>query len=86
MKFTALRTGSTATITRQEINNVTAIRLYNADNIGAQLLDFISPYADPVDTPAYRIDPTDAGLRITCPTGQIDLPWRWISSIGAALT
>ena len=86
MKFTALRSGSTATITRQETNNVTAIRLDNADNLGSQLLAFISPAADPVYTPSYRIDPTDAGLRITCPIGQMDLPWRWITTVGNAMS
>ena len=86
MKFTALRSGTTATITRQEINNVTAIRLDNADNLGSQLRAFINPNVAPVDTPAYRIDPTDAGLRISTSTGHFDLPWRWITSVGNALS
>lgn len=86
MKFTALRSGSTATITRQEINNVTAIRLTDADSLGSQLRAFTSPYADPVDTPSYRIDPTDSGLRISADTGHFDLPWRWINTVGNALS
>jgi hypothetical protein len=86
MKFSAYLSGTTATITRQEINNVTALRLDNADSLGSQLLAFIDPNAAPVDTPAYRIDPTDAGLRISAGTGQFDLPWRWITTVGNALT
>lgn len=86
MQFSAYISGSTATITRQEINNVTAIRLNDADNLGSQLLAFISPSADPVDTPAYRIDATDAGLRISTGTGRFDLPWRWVQTIGNALS
>lgn len=86
MQFSARLSGTTATITRQEINNVTAIRLNNADNLGTQLLAFTSPYADPVDTPTYRIDPTDAGLRISTDTGHFDLPWRWITTVGDALS
>ena len=86
MQFSAYLSGSTATITRQEINNVTAIRLNDADNLGSQLLAFIDPNATPVDTPAYRIDPTDAGLRISTGTGHFDLPWRWVQTIGNALS
>lgn len=86
MKFTALRSGANATITRAEQHNATAIRVYDADSLGAQLLAFISPYADPVDTAAYRIDATDAGLRISTSTGHFDLPWRWISTVGNALS
>lgn len=87
MKFTAYRHGSNVTITRDEPHNTTAIRFEAPDTIGTQLLAFISPYADPVDhTPHYRINPTDAGLRITCPIGQMDLPWRWITTVGNALS
>lgn len=86
MKFTALRSGSTATITRAEDHSVTAIRLTDADSLGSQLLAFIDPNAAPVDTPAYRIDPTDAGLRISAGTGHFDLPWRWINTVGNALS
>lgn len=86
MKFTAYISGSTATITRAEDHNVTAIRLTDADNLGAQLLAFIDPNAAPVDAPSYRIDPTDAGLRISTNTGRFDLPWRWVQTIGAALS
>lgn len=86
MQFTAYLSGSTATITRAEDHNVTAIRLPDADNLGSQLLAFIDPNAVPVDTPPYRIDPTDTGLRITYSIGQMDLPWRWIATVGNALS
>lgn len=87
MQFSAYLSGSTATITRAEDHNTAAIRLNDADNLGSQLLTFINPYAEPVDhTPHYMINPTDAGLWITCPTGQLDLPWRWITSVGTALS
>lgn len=86
MQFSAYLSGSTATITRAEDHNVTAIRLTDADNLGSQLLAFIDPNAAPVDTSAYRIDPTDAGLRISAGTGNFDLPWRWISTVGNALS
>lgn len=86
MKFTAYLSGTTATITRAEDHNTAAIRLDNADNLGSQLLAFIAPNAAPVDTPAYRIDPTDTGLRISTNTGRFDLPWRWVQTIGNALS
>lgn len=86
MKFTALLTNTTATITRAEDHNVTAIRLEDATDLGGQLLAFASnPTAAPVDTTAYRIDPTNAGLRISNAIGQFDLPWRWINTVGNAL-
>lgn len=86
MQFSAYLSGSTATITRAEPHNTTAIRLDEATNLGSQLLAFIDANAAPVDTPAYRIDPTEAGLRITCPIGQLDLPWRWITAVSNALS
>jgi len=86
MQFSAYLNGSTATITRAEDHNVTAIRLTDADSFGSQLLAFIDPNADPVDTPSYRIDPTDTGLRISTDTGRFDLPWRWVQTIGNALS
>jgi hypothetical protein len=42
MKLTAYLSGSTATITRTEEHNVTAICLDNATKLGSQLLAFIS--------------------------------------------
>ena len=87
MSFSATLDGSTATITAVAINNTTAIRLHNATDLGSQLLAFATdPNAPTVDTPSYRIDPTDVGLRITNATGQLDLPWRWISTVGNALS
>ncbi len=87
MTFSATLNGNVATITARSINNTTAIRLHNAADLGGQLLAFATdPNAAPVDTPSYRIDPTDAGLRITNATGQLDLPWRWINTIGNALS
>jgi len=87
MQFSASLNGSTATITRQEINNVTALRLDNAGNLGSEILAFTDPNAAPVDhSPHYRIDPTDTGLRISTDTGRFDLPWRWITAVGNALS
>ncbi len=84
MKFTAYLSGSTATITRAEEHNTSAIRVSDAIDLGSQILTFTNPYTAPVDTPAYRIDPTEAGLRISNAMGHIDLPWRWINSVGNA--
>ena len=67
MKFTAYLSGTTATLTRAEINNTSASHFENATDIGAQLLAFASnPNTAPVDTPAYRIDPTDTGRLNAC--------------------
>jgi hypothetical protein len=86
MKFTALLSDTTATITRVEDHNTSACRFDNATDLGAQLLAFATnPNTAPVDTPAYRIDPTDMGLRISNAIGRIDLPWRWVKTIGNAL-
>lgn len=86
MKFTAYLSGTTATLTRIEINNISASRFDDAAGLGAQLLAFASnPNTDAVDTPSYRIDPTDAGLRISNATGRFDLPWRWVTTIGNTL-
>ena len=86
MKFTAYRNGSTATITCTDPHNTTAIRLEAATGIGSEILAFFNPNAAPVDTPAYRIDPTETGLRISTGTGHFDLPWRWITTVGNALS
>jgi hypothetical protein len=86
MTFTATLDGNVASIVAFTINNQTAVRLHNANDLGSQLLAFATdPNTAPVDTPAYRIDPTDTGLRITNATGQLDLPWRWITPVGNAL-
>jgi len=85
MKFTAYLSGSTATITRAEDHNTSACRFENATDLGNQILAFTNPYTAPVDTPSYRIDPTDAGLRISNAIGHIDLPWRWVNIVGNAL-
>jgi hypothetical protein len=86
MKFTAYLSGTTATLNRVEINNISASRFENATDLGAQLLAFASnPNTDPVDTPSYRIDPTDTGLRISNATGRFDLPWRWVNTISNAI-
>ena len=86
MKFTAYLSGTTATLTRNEINNTTASRFTDATDLGAQLLAFASnPNTAPVNTTAYRIDPTDVGLRVSNAIGHFDLPWRWVTTIGNAL-
>ena len=86
MTFSASLDGGIATITARLISTQTTLKVHNADALGHELLDFVTdPNQAPVDTPSYRIDPTDTGLRITNATGQLDLPWRWITPVSNAL-
>jgi hypothetical protein len=52
------------------------------------LIAFVTdPSFAPVDnTPHYQVYPTDTGLRITALHGPLDLPWRWITPVGSALS
>ena len=87
MTFKASLDGHIATIVLNEINNTTNLRVAHATNLGDQLLtlasDTSTAFVD--NTPHYQVYPTDTGLRITTTYGRIDLPWRWITSIGNAL-
>lgn len=86
MTFSASLDGGIATITARLISTQTALKVHNAAALGHELLAFVTdPNQVPVDTPSYRIDPTDTGLRITNATGQLDLPWRWITPVSNAL-
>lgn len=88
MTFTATLDGSTATITLHQINSTTALKIEGATGLGEQLTAFITdPSTAPVDnTPHYQVYPTAEGLRVTAIHGHIDLPWRWVHSIGNALS
>lgn len=87
MTFIANLSGATATITLNGINSTTNLRVEGATSLGDQLIAFITdPATAPVDhSPQYQVYPTDTGLRITTTYGHIDLPWRWVQSIGNAL-
>ena len=87
MTFTAALDGSTATITLTGINSNSNLKIEGAANLGNELLAFVTdPSTAPVDnTPHYQVYPTDTGLRVTAIHGHIDLPWRWVQSIGNAL-
>lgn len=84
MTFTAALDGSTATITLTGINSTSNLKIESATSLGDQLIAFVTdPSTAPVDsTPHYQVYPTDTGLRITAIHGHIDLPWRWVQSIG----
>lgn len=87
MTFSATLNGNVATITLNEINCTSNLKIEGATSLGSQLIAFVTdPSTAPVDnTPHYQVYPTDTGLRVTAIHGHIDLPWRWVQSIGSAL-
>lgn len=87
MTFSASLDGSIATIVVNGINSTTNLRIEGAANLGDQLLALLTdPSTAPVDSaPNYQAYPTDSGIRITTTYGHIDLPWRWVHSIGTTL-
>jgi hypothetical protein len=87
MTFSATLNGNVATITLNEINCTSNLKIEGATSLGSQLIAFVTdPSTAPVDnTPHYQVYSTDTGLRVTAIHGHIDLPWRWVQSIGSAL-
>ena len=88
MTFTATLNGNVASITLHEINNTSSLKIEGATGLGEQLTAFVTdPSTAPVDnTPHYQVYSTGTGLRVTAIHGHIDLPWRWVHSIGNALS
>lgn len=82
MQLSASLNGSIATITATTPNNTTSLNVAGATNLSTELTAFVDdPTTALVDTPDYRLDPTDEGVRISVASGRIDLPWRWIASV-----
>ena len=88
MTFSATLDGNVATITLTGNNSTSNLKIEGATDLGDQLIAFVTdPSFAPVDnTPHYQVYPTDTGVRITAMHGHIDLPWRWITPIGNALS
>lgn len=87
MIYKATQHNSTATITVTTINNTANIKISGATELGDQLHAFATdPSAEPIDhMPAYTAYPIDTGVRIGTHNGQIDVPWRWLTSIADQL-
>lgn len=87
MTFSATLSGTTATIVLVNLNSTANLMIEGATNLGDQLLALLTdPSTAPVDSaPNYQAYPTDSGIRITTTYGHIDLPWRWVHSIGTTL-
>lgn len=87
MIYKATLNNSTATITVTTINNMANIKITGAANLGDQLHALATnPSAEPIDNmPAYTAYPIDTGVRLATHNGQIDVPWRWLTSIAEQL-
>lgn len=87
MIYKATLNNRTATITVTTINNMANIKITGAANLGDQLHTIAAdPSSAPIDNmPAYTAYPIDTGVRIATHNGQIDVPWRWLTSIADQL-
>lgn len=87
MNFSAFLNGTTATIVQTTNSGTATLHVEDAASLGDQLLAFATaPSTEAVDAnPAYYLDPTDIGVRIVTSFGSLDLPWRWVHSIGTTL-
>lgn len=84
--FTASRASSVVTIAANELGNVSTLRVTSATTLGAQLTAILASVNQPdLDTPAYRLNARPEALRITTAEGQLDLPWRAVTAIAAAI-